>query len=54
MHIGAFIPQGWRMDLSGVPINEQWETIINSANKIEELGYHSLWVYDHFHTVPSP
>lgn len=29
-------------------------TIINSANKIEELGYHSLWVYDHFHTVPSP
>lgn len=54
MHIGAFIPQGWRMDLSGVPINEQWETIIKSANKIEELGYHSLWVYDHFHTVPSP
>ena len=54
MHIGAFIPQGWRMDLSGVPVNEQWETIINSANKIEELGYHSLWVYDHFHTVPSP
>ncbi len=54
MHIGAFIPQGWRMDLSGVPINEQWETIINSANKIEELGYQSLWVYDHFHTVPSP
>ena len=54
MNIGAFIPQGWRMDLSGVPINEQWETIINSANKIEELGYHSLWVYDHFHTVPSP
>ena len=54
MHIGAFIPQGWRMDLTGVPINEQWETIINSANKIEELGYHSLWVYDHFHTVPSP
>ena len=54
MHIGAFIPQGWRMDLSGVPINEQWETIIKSANNIEELGYHSLWVYDHFHTVPSP
>ena len=54
MHIGAFIPQGWRMDLTGVPINEQWKTIINSANKIEELGYHSLWVYDHFHTVPSP
>ena len=54
MYIGAFIPQGWRMDLPGVPINEQWETIINSANKIEELGYHSLWVYDHFHTVPSP
>ena len=54
MKIGAFIPQGWRMDLSGIPVENQWETILNSATKIEDLGYESIWVYDHFHTVPTP
>ncbi len=24
------------------------------AAQIEDLGYESLWVYDHFHTVPEP
>ena len=54
MKIGAFIPQGWRMDLSGVTKENQWKTILNSASKIENLGYESIWVYDHFHTVPTP
>jgi len=54
MKIGAFIPQGWRMDLNNLAPNEEWKTILNSANKIESYGFHSLWVYDHFHTVPSP
>jgi len=54
MKIGAFIPQGWRMDLNGIDINKQWETILNVASKIETLSYESIWVYDHFHTVPKP
>jgi F420-dependent oxidoreductase-like protein len=54
MKIGAFIPQGWRMDLSGIPVKDQWQTILDSAQKIETLGYESVWVYDHFHTVPKP
>ena len=54
MKIGAFIPQGWRMDLSGVTKENQWKTILDSASKIEKLGYESIWVYDHFHTVPTP
>ena len=54
MKIGAFVPQGWRMDLNNLTPNEEWDTIINSAKKIEEYGFDSLWVYDHFHTVPSP
>ena len=54
MKIGAFVPQGWRMDLNGIPIEEQWNTIITSAKNIEELNYESIWVYDHFHTVPKP
>ena len=54
MKIGAFVPQGWRMDLNGVAQDKQWQTILDAANKIEELNYESLWVYDHFHTVPKP
>ena len=52
MKIGAFIPQGWRMDLNGIEQEHQWNTILKSANRIEELNFESLWVYDHFHTVP--
>ena len=54
MKIGAFVPQGWRMDLSGISPDNQWDAILSSASKIEELGYESIWVYDHFHTVPVP
>lgn len=28
--------------------------MVSAAKTIEELGYESLWVYDHFHTVPTP
>ncbi len=54
MKIGAFVPQGWRMDLNGIALNDQWDTILNTANRIEDLNYESIWVYDHFHTVPRP
>lgn len=54
MKFGAFVPQGWRMDLVGVPVEEQWPTMLRVANTIESAGYESLWVYDHFHTVPEP
>ena len=54
MKIGAFVPQGWRMDLNGIDKNDQWKTILDAASKIEALNYESIWVYDHFHTVPKP
>ena len=54
MKIGAFVPQGWRMDLNGIPLEDQWDTILNTANHIENLNYESVWAYDHFHTVPKP
>ena len=31
---------------------KQWETCRGVARKLESLGYDSLWLYDHFHTVP--
>ena len=54
MKIGAFVPQGWRMDLNGIDKSDQWQTILDAAIKIEALNYESIWVYDHFHTVPKP
>ena len=54
MKIGAMVPQGWRMDLHGIDPKHQWDTILDSSAKIEKLKYESVWVYDHFHTVPSP
>ncbi|HIE22384.1 MAG TPA: LLM class F420-dependent oxidoreductase [Acidimicrobiia bacterium] len=54
MRFGAFVPQGWRLDLAGIPVEDHWETMLGVATNIERLGFESLWVYDHFHTVPEP
>lgn len=54
MQFGGFVPQGWRMDLVGVPVETQWETMVGVARRLEGAGYDSAWVYDHFHTVPEP
>ena len=54
MKIGAMIPQGWRMDLNGILPENQWDTILKASKDIEDLNFESVWVYDHFHTVPSP
>jgi F420-dependent oxidoreductase-like protein len=52
---GVFIPQGWKMELSSIPDPEgKWAKAVEIATLAEELGYDSLWVYDHFHNVPRP
>ncbi|MBT8213309.1 MAG: LLM class F420-dependent oxidoreductase [Acidimicrobiia bacterium] len=54
MRFGAFVPQGWLLDLQGVPVSEQWPAITAAARTAESAGFDSVWVYDHFHTVPVP
>jgi F420-dependent oxidoreductase-like protein len=52
---GSFIPQGWKMELSSIDGAEnKWQRAVEIACLAEELGYDSLWVYDHFHNVPRP
>ena len=54
MRFGLFIPQGWRHDLVGIDPAEQW-TVMNSLAQHADAGaWESIWVYDHFHTVPVP
>ena len=52
---GVFIPQGWKMELAGIDGAEnKWNRAVEIAVKAEELGFDSIWVYDHFHNVPAP
>lgn len=52
---GAFVPQGWKMELASIEGAEQkWQRTLEVAQLIEQLGYDSLWVYDHVHNVPRP
>ncbi|MGI9605474.1 MAG: LLM class flavin-dependent oxidoreductase, partial [Acidimicrobiales bacterium] len=52
MRFGTMVPQGWKLELTGVPEEDQWERIRSAAVSLEETGWDSLWVYDHFHTHP--
>jgi F420-dependent oxidoreductase-like protein len=54
MRFGTFIPQGWRLDLVGIDPAEQWSTMNGLARQADAGPWDSLWVYDHFHTVPVP
>ena len=56
MRFGVLVPQGWRMDLTEIddPV-EQYETMTRVARLVDATPqYDSVWVYDHFHTIPTP
>ncbi|CAN5806356.1 LLM class F420-dependent oxidoreductase [soil metagenome] len=55
VRFGVFVPQGWRMDLTAIadPV-AQFEAMTNVAKEADKGPWDSVWVYDHFHTVPEP
>ncbi len=56
MRFGMFVPQGWRHDLVGIEPAEHWQTMRSLAEYADapDSTWESIWVYDHFHTVPRP
>jgi F420-dependent oxidoreductase-like protein len=53
---GVFVPQGWKMDLAEIddPV-EQFEAMTAVAKAADaDPRWDSIWLYDHFHTVPTP
>ena len=54
IRFGLFVPQGWRLDLVGIAPADQWSTMRGLAERADAGPWESLWVYDHFHTVPEP
>jgi F420-dependent oxidoreductase-like protein len=55
LKFGVFVPQGWRMDLAQIkdPV-EKYEAMTRVAQAADKGPWDSIWVYDHFHTVPRP
>jgi F420-dependent oxidoreductase-like protein len=55
VRFGVFVPQGWKMDLVEIadPV-EQYEAMTAVARAADAGPWDSIWLYDHFHTVPEP
>lgn len=54
IQFGTFVPQGWRLDLIEIddPITK-YEAMTAVARTVDAMPvYDSIWVYDHYHTVP--
>jgi F420-dependent oxidoreductase-like protein len=54
MQVGLMAPQGWKGEYDGWAPTDAWTRTIALARQAEALGFESLWVFDHFHTVPEP
>jgi F420-dependent oxidoreductase-like protein len=55
MTFGTFVPQGWKMELVGIADPAaKWAATVEVAKAADETGWDSIWVYDHFHNVPTP
>jgi len=54
MQVGLMVPQGWKGEYDGWDAATAWARSVELAEQAERLGFESLWVFDHFHTVPEP
>ncbi len=54
MKIGAIVPQGWVGEYDGWEPLKAWRRTTEVARQAERLGFESIWLFDHFQTVPRP
>jgi F420-dependent oxidoreductase-like protein len=54
MQVGLMAPQGWKGEYDGWSPDAAWTRTVELAKHAEDAGFESLWVFDHFHTVPDP
>ena len=54
MDVGIIVPQGWTGEFDGWDAAEAWARTVAVARQAERLGFESIWVFDHFQTVPEP
>jgi F420-dependent oxidoreductase-like protein len=54
MKVGVIVPQGWTGEYAGVAPLDAWRRTVEAAQEADRLGFDSIWLFDHFHTVPEP
>jgi F420-dependent oxidoreductase-like protein len=54
MKLGVIVPQGWIGEYDGWEPERAWARTVAVAQQAERLGFESIWLFDHFHTVPEP
>ncbi|MFP5333149.1 MAG: TIGR03560 family F420-dependent LLM class oxidoreductase [Acidimicrobiia bacterium] len=54
MKAGVIVPQGWTGEYDGWDPRRAWARTVELAQQTERLGFESVWLFDHFHTVPEP
>ena len=54
MKVGLITPQGWKLEYKGWDPAKAWANTVELAKQAEDLGFESLWAFDHYTTVPDP
>ena len=54
MKLGVIVPQGWTGEYDGWEPERAWARTVEVARQADALGFESIWLFDHFHTVPKP
>jgi F420-dependent oxidoreductase-like protein len=54
MKLGVIVPQGWTGEYDGWDPLDAWQRTVAVAQDAERLGAESIWLFDHFHTIPRP
>ena len=54
MKIGVVVPQGWQGEYDGWEPLKAWQRTVELARQADRLRFESIWLYDHFHTIPRP
>jgi F420-dependent oxidoreductase-like protein len=54
MKLGIIVPQGWTGEYDGWEPERAWARTVGVAQQAERIGAESIWLFDHFHTVPKP
>jgi len=52
--VGVIVPQGWTGEYDGWEPAAAWTRTVAVAKEADRLGFESIWLFDHFHTVPKP
>jgi F420-dependent oxidoreductase-like protein len=52
--VGVIVPQGWTGEYDGWEPAAAWRRTVEVAQAAERIGFESVWLFDHFQTVPQP